>query len=80
MTKEQALNLTVNKFTNLYDNTVLPSASVRKIINYYLELIENNKPPQTKSSLGNIELCFQEEEIQEMVEEQEDYLESIFYI
>jgi hypothetical protein len=47
MTKEEALEKTRKKFTNLFDGDILPRTSVGKIISYYESLIAGNKPVVT---------------------------------
>jgi hypothetical protein len=49
MTKKQALDKTIQKFTNLYDGSVLPEISVSKVIRYYESLLVD-KPIAVKSS------------------------------
>ncbi len=64
MTKEEALELTQKKFTNLFDGDILPRVSVGKIISYYESLIKNEVPDNTMP-IGGIERNFLEEEIQD---------------
>lgn len=71
MTREEALKKTREKFTNLLDGTVLPSATVTSIINYYETLVEKNVAPVVKHSSGILD-NFMEEEIKEYEEQQED--------
>jgi hypothetical protein len=67
MTKLEAMAQTSKRFTNLMDGSVLPSASVLAIINYYEFLIDSN-PVEIKYQSG-IEANFAEAEIEEMLEE-----------
>ena len=64
MTKEEALEMTQKKFTNLFDGDILPRTSVGKIISYYESLIAGNKPVVTDREC-NITKSFLEEEIQD---------------
>jgi hypothetical protein len=64
MTKEEALEKTRKKFTNLFDGDILPRVSVGKIISYYESLIKDEKPDDTMP-IGGIERNFLEEEIQD---------------
>tara|TARA_R100001460_G_scaffold65321_1_gene105616 strand:+ start:5586 stop:5813 length:228 start_codon:yes stop_codon:yes gene_type:complete len=64
MTKEQALEITRKKFTNLFGGDILPGVSVSKIISYYESLIKNEKPDNTMP-IGGIERNFREEEIED---------------
>ena len=70
MTKLEAMSQTSKRFTNLMDNSVIPSASVLAIINYYEFLIDSN-PVEIKYQSG-IEQNFVEAEIQHKFEEEED--------
>jgi|694.fasta_scaffold58306_5 hypothetical protein len=70
MTRLEAMAQTSKRFTNLMDNSVIPSASVLAIINYYEFLIDSN-PVEIKYQSG-IEANFAEQEIQELLTE-EDY-------
>jgi hypothetical protein len=72
MTRLEAMTQTSKRFTNLMDGSVLPSASVLAIINYYEYLIDSN-PVEIKYQSG-IEQNFAEAEIQEMFEK-EDYFD-----
>ncbi len=72
MTRLEAMAQTSKRFTNLMDNSVIPSASVLAIINYYEFLIDSN-PVEVKYQSG-IEANFAEQEIQEMFEK-EDYFD-----
>jgi hypothetical protein len=67
MTKKEALTATENKFTNLMDGSVLPKASVTQIINYYESIMFNKT--LIVNRLGNIESNFQEDEIEEYLNE-----------
>ena len=67
MTKKEALTATETKFTNLMDGSVLPNVNVAQIINYY-ESIMSNKT-LIVNRLGNINSNFQEDEIEEYLNE-----------
>jgi len=67
MTKKEGLTATENKFTNLMDGSVLPNVNVAQIINYY-ESIMSNKT-LIVNRLGNINSNFQEDEIEEYLNE-----------
>ena len=64
MTKEEALKQTKERFTNLLDGSILPGISVSKIISYYEDLLEGNKP-DSSMPIGNIESQFLEKEIED---------------
>lgn len=64
MTKEEALEKTRKKFTNLFDGDILPGVSVGKIISYYESLIMNEEPDRSMP-IGGIERNFREEEIED---------------
>ena len=70
MTKEQALEKTVSRFTNLMDGKVSSNVGVRTIIDYY-EQLQKNAVPKV-STMGNIERRFLEAEIAFNQEELED--------
>jgi hypothetical protein len=70
MTKEQALEKTVSRFTNLMDGKVSSNVGVRTIIDYYEQLQKNSVPKV--STMGNIERRFLEAEIAFNQEELED--------
>lgn len=72
MTTQEARTKTIQRFTNLLDGTVRPNITVGQIINYYQELLDNNKP-QVSMPLGNIEKQFQEAEIEYNQNEFDDY-------
>ena len=72
MTKEEALKKTKNKFTNLIDNCVKSGTSVHSIISYYEDLIADQKPSY-KAPMSNIEANFMEDEINEFIDENEEY-------
>lgn len=71
MTKEQAQELTVKRFTNLIDGKVLPFVSVAQILNHY-ELLLINIKAETPSYDG-IAKNFEEEWIAELENEAADY-------
>ena len=67
MTKEEALEMTQKKFTNLFDGDILPRVSVGKIISYYESLIAGNKPVVTDKD--NITRAFEEAETYEQMKD-----------
>ena len=67
MTKLEAMAQTSKRFTNLMDGSVLPSASVLAIINYYEFLIDSN--PVEVNYMSNIERNFEEQYIEEQLNE-----------
>ena len=72
MTKQEALEKTSRKFTNLMDGKVIPNVGVRTIVDYYESLLANN-PIQIKSTSG-IEANF----IEDMATQyEEDYCDNI---
>jgi len=72
MTREQAIQKTTDKVTNLYDGSILSKYSVRDIIDYY-EAIKNNQVRVIKNTPGNIESNFQEDNFRELEDEQDFY-------
>ena len=64
MTPEEALKQTKERFTNLLDGSILPGISVSKIISYYEDLLEGNKPDSSMPT-DNIESQFLEKEIED---------------
>jgi hypothetical protein len=68
MTKEEALEMTQKKFTNLFDGDILPRVSVGKIISYYESLIAGNKPVVTDRDC-NITRAFHEAETYEQMKD-----------
>ena len=68
MTKEEALEKTQKKFTNLLDGDILPRTSVGKIISYYESLIAGNKPVVTDRDC-NITRAFEEAETYEQMKD-----------
>lgn len=72
MSKEEALKKTKDKFTNLIDNCVKSGTSVHSIISYYEDLIADQKPSY-KAPMSNIEANFMEDEINEFIDENEEY-------
>jgi len=72
MTREQAIQKTTDKVTNLYDGSILSKYSVRDIIDYYESLI-NNQVPVIKKVTGNIEDNFQEDYFRELEDEEDLY-------
>lgn len=66
MTKQIAVEKTIKKFTNLLDGKTI-NVGVKTILDYYNSLLENKD--MVVKSVSNIEQNFQEEEIQEMLEE-----------
>jgi hypothetical protein len=53
--KEQALNDTKNRFTNLLDGCVRSGVSVSEIIRYYESRLNNQPAPETKRSSGIVD-------------------------
>jgi hypothetical protein len=72
MTKEEALKKTKDKFTNLIDGSISPKATVYSVISYYESLIADQKPSY-KAPISNIEANFIEDEINEFIDENEEY-------
>jgi hypothetical protein len=72
MTREQAIQKTTDKVTNLYDGSILSKYSVRDIIDYY-EAIKNDQVRVIKNTPGNIESNFQEDNFRELEDEQDFY-------
>ena len=68
MTKEEALEKTQKKFTNLLDGDILPRTSVGKIISYYESFIAGNKPVVTDRDC-NITRAFEEAETYEQMKD-----------
>lgn len=70
MSKILAKTKTVARFTNLWDGTVLPSATVGQVIDYYETLLLQShlegKPVVVSKPMGNIESNFLEDEIEYM--------------
>jgi len=71
MTKEEALEMTQKKFTNLFDGDILPRTSVGKIISYYESLIAGNKPVVTDRDC-NITRAFKEAETKDLMDDLDD--------
>ena len=64
--------LTISKFTNLLDGSVIHSASVSEILDYY-EALKSNVPVAVSNNC-NITRNFLEDQIQEYEnDEEEDY-------
>lgn len=74
MTKEEALNRTKAKFTNLLDNKVLSSATVSSIIGYYEGLL-TNQPQQTPVQPSGIMRNFINEQVRDMEDDDPYYSE-----
>lgn len=76
MTKQDALSVTVEKFTNLYGGGILPNVSVRTIIEYYEKLVDG-KPVSVTYRPSGIERNFIEDHVDEINDEyfmdQDDY-------
>ena len=72
MTREQAIQKTSERVTNLYDGSILSKYSVRDIIDYYESLI-NNQVPVIKKVTGNIEDNFLEQHFRELEDEEDLY-------
>jgi hypothetical protein len=66
----QAKQATIRRFTNLLDGSIIPSASVSQIIEYY-EAQKNNTPIAIKQDCS-ISRKFIEAEIAEMEDDYED--------
>jgi len=66
-----AKSLTVRRFTNLLDGGILPKVSVYEILEYY-EALKSNVPV-TVSNNCNITNNFLEDEIQECINDEEEY-------
>ncbi len=64
MTKEEALFKTKMRFTNLMDGKVIPTLSVKTIIDYY-ELLIKDEPIEVKTT-SNFVQNFIEEDIKHM--------------
>ena len=74
--KEQALQKTINKFTNLIDGKVNSNVSVATIIKYYeIQLGIISSQEQINMPTSNITQCFFEEDIKQIEMEQDDYYE-----
>ena len=69
MTRLEAMAQTSKRFTNLMDNSVIPSASVLAIINYYEFLIDTNPAEVKYISMSNIEKNFALQEAEEIFNE-----------
>ena len=76
MTKEEALEKTKKKFTNLFDGDILPRVSVGKIISYYESLIAGNKPVITDRDC-NITRAFNEASNYDMMDDLDEYYDDI---
>ena len=76
MTKEEALEMTQKKFTNLFDGDILPRTSVGKIISYYESLIAGNKPVVTDRDC-NITRAFNEASNYDMMDDLDEYYDDI---
>lgn len=74
MTKLEAMAKTSKTFTNLMDGSVLPSASVIAIINYYEYLLDTNPAEVKYISMSNIEKNFALQEAEELFN-RADYLD-----
>jgi len=77
MTKEEALEKTRKKFTNLFDGDILPKVSVGKIISYYESLIAGNKPVVTDRDC-NITRAFHEASNYDMMDDLDEYYDGAF--
>lgn len=74
--KEQALQKTINKFTNLIDGKVNSNVAVATIIKYYeIQLGIISSQEQINMPTSNITQCFFEEDIKQIEREQDDYYE-----
>jgi len=72
MTKEEALEITQKKFTNLFDGDILPGVSVGKIISYYESLISGKIPGFTDREC-NILMAFKEAETKDLMDDLDNY-------
>ncbi len=72
MTKEEALEKTRKKFTNLFDGDILPGVSVGKIISYYESLIAD-KVPELSDRDCNILMAFKEAEVKDLMDDYDDH-------
>jgi hypothetical protein len=71
MLMSDAKSLTIRRFTNLLDGSIISSASVGKIIDYY-EALKNGSNPTAKDAC-RITNRFIEEEIKEYENDEECY-------
>lgn len=69
MTKQQALDKTIKRFTNLLDGKVVSNISVSGVIKYYEALLDNQPAPVIKRSSGILN-NFIEEDIKEYEEDE----------
>ena len=69
MTKEQALDKTIKRFTNLLDGKVVSNISVSSVIKYYEALLDNKPAPVITRSSGILN-NFIEEDIKEYEEDE----------
>jgi hypothetical protein len=69
MTKEQALDKTIRRFTNLLDGKVVSNISVSSVIKYYEALLDNQPTPVITRSSGILD-NFIEEDIKEYEEDE----------
>jgi len=69
MLTHDAKQLTIRRFTNLLDGSIIPRASVSMIIDYY-EALKNGSSPVVKQHCS-ITDNFRNEEIAEIEEEQD---------
>ena len=76
MTKEEALEKTKKKFTNLFDGDILPGVSVGKIISYYESLISGKIPGFTDREC-NILMAFKEAEVKDLMDDLDEYYDGI---
>lgn len=72
MTKEDALEITRKKFTNLFGGDILPGVSVGKIISYYESLIAG-KVPGLSDKECNILMAFKEAEVKDMMDDYDNH-------
>lgn len=65
--KDEARQLTVDRFTNLTDGLVLPDTTPGKVVDYYQNLLDRKDYDNTtiKEEVSNIEKNFREEQIKE---------------
>jgi hypothetical protein len=71
LTKEQALEKTRKKFTNLLDGKIVPGYSVGEIISYYESLIKTGKA--TIKTRDSILAKFLDNEIDDAIDDSYEY-------
>jgi len=71
MLTHDAKQLTIRRFTNLLDGSIVPKASISQIIDYY-EALKQGSYVAVKKDNCNITNRFLEEDIQEYENEEQD--------